>query len=469
MVGLGTTDTYILLEPNFNTMAHFYDFLNKNNNKKIKICDEIFFKKNKLSITSRGRRGSALDTTCNKFKGDINSIKDVYFLRGTTFDRGYFKRLYTDVNIRKNIENADVVIYDDNAIFSNDKEPEMYRTFLLNNERYCYSTANPPSFIMSANFASLSNIIARSGNIFNVTDAPIASAISSNGGPFSNARVSTTSFYRFHENEYLDYVRSANKPYLDAKEFFSSRSSSSRQDNMTYEDFISIASQLMSSDNNIKMTACETLIQYNTQKYFLNQFFLLFMTSFQEYAPFSASKKFNLFKKSYIDPLYVLGGRLINPQDANIKTDESHQLAVYDILINSVKSWIHFVSSERASATISLTRENMAHITKFIYSPEFFDILATRTEHNLQFNSIDLRSGQIKAASQPKSTGLKIKVNPHSVMWTLDHEFLVNPNFYTGSFDQNVSYYKEHTTSTDTPSSNDGLAPGVSIAQEFGI
>lgn len=424
---------------------------------KFVISDDLLFSKEKKIIRPRGARGTDIPVKEKKYLDDPKNIKNVYFLKDTNFDRGYFRRLYPDINIRKNIENADVIIYDDTSIFSNDKVPPLYKIYTIDNIKYAVSAnSSIPNFY----FGLRSNSNMRLFPTWDTQNSKIISNICQHGSFNFNGR-NYIYIRDFVDNPYIEKIKASNKLFLHAEEFFSVRQSSSRSDNMKYEDLLSLAYQITSSDKNASLAACETLIQYNQHKYLPVQSFLFYMSSCDvHYSNFSDSKKFQIFKKTYLDKMqYPLSAYRDCPM--NDINNSNGKMMAYAKLIMWTTRWTNNCFSEY----------DVSDIVKFLYSGEFFNVFGPKNKSSTNGQIISVKSAPIAISGGGMTSGrshvLKVEktndyiVNADSIIWSIDDEQFKNPNYFS---DNNYTVSVNDTVS-DTVSDHSE----ANIEMEFGI
>lgn len=407
----------IVVRPAFSNMADLirekairYDGQNK-----FVLSDDILFTKENKQIVTRGARGTGLLAAKNrKYTGDIKDIKNVYFVRDTSFDRAYFRRLYPEINIRRNIESAEVIIYDEQAIFSNDITPPVYKLVTIEGQNYCWSLDNSiPNF-----YYGIKSTIHRS--TFPRWDDQNSKIIDyiTNSRNF-NSSVPIRTIREDTGNEYFEKLIAANKPFIHVQDFFSSRHSSSRSNNFQYSDLVSLAHQLMSEDANVSLAACETLLQYNSQLYLPIQSFLFYMTSKdQHYSNFLESKKFQIFKKTYLEKI---AGSLFSHQASPRQEvmGAQNRFLSYGRLVEWIARW----------AQNDYSAYDLSYLKKFLYSADLFDIMRPQ-EKSMTIQINNLNGGQ---GSTPVTISTaKAEINTGSIVWTLTNKNLANPDYYVG-------------------------------------
>jgi hypothetical protein len=433
---------YTLITPLYNTLVEFEDFIKKckiDENSRIKLTDNMLFCKNKKIINSRGPRGKALDVKSTKYTGDANAVKDVYFLRNTTFDRAYFKRLYPDINIRKNISNADIILYDDSAVFTNDIQPIVYTCFDMAGTKYCVDPSHGIPYFYQQ-LKTHHSIARYKINLENGCE--IINYIINNGGYNRWSGVTESkSFYRIRENienEYFKKIVDSKKPLMSVLDFFSVRNSEARSENLKYSELISLAHQLTSCDNNISMAACDALIQYNPKRYLPIQSFLFFMATKEvNYVHFCESKKFKIFKTAYLDQLNgvnFLRNKQICPHQDVIQFSNNLMLA-YSKLIHWVSEW----------SNNDFSGYDISDLLKFLYSTDFLEIFGPKNKnHTNGSNSL-------------------ISINIGSILWTINNEKFKNPNYYNCT---------QQPVAVEIASSGEAfpqIGQPIAVEQEFGL
>ena len=268
----------ILLTPNF---SHLHELSMKFSKQNTIMTDEMVFRFEKKTVFFREQRGQYFNPKNNAYSGQISDIKDVYFLRGAQFDRSYFRRLYKDVNVRKFPENADVILYDERSMFENDTLPETITIFTFNDKTYGFLHSKPR---IVGEMEWRRTQLVNSHFPPNRKECEITNFLISNTVLYTHKKIG-------NPIDYFINIQKSGKPFLHIQDFFNSRDSSARSDNMTYSDFLAMAEQLSSNDPAIRNCGIETLIQYNPKKYLALQSFLIFMTSVKEEDDFNNSAK----------------------------------------------------------------------------------------------------------------------------------------------------------------------------------
>lgn len=229
-----------------------------------KIDDSIFdiIEMDVVKNSSKGR-GNNLNTS-KEYTGDFAKIENVHFVKGTGFDRDYFRRLYPNINVRIKPELADVIIYDEQALFSNDL-PTRYALETTHNGKLEY----------------IVNIISAFNNLVESIVSPMSWSARSYG-PFDveknslinsyiqNAKSSTQinkSCYLSPVNKYFEALRAADLPYIHVNEVFNNFPSDLKQNNLNISECITYLSQITSKDTEMAKTAMESVLMYNSKKY----------------------------------------------------------------------------------------------------------------------------------------------------------------------------------------------------------
>lgn len=308
--------------------------------------DEYFFTYKKINIT----RCKLNDSGLNIQKTNINDldINNVYFLRGSTFDRQFFRRTYPNIKIRTEPKYADVILYDDRSLKKNSKSPIEYSLLsdkdaedikLYKNTENYYTLKSFSHFLFKAldGTISFSRSIAPYSWYHNNSyrdnfsnNEPLKELFRNNGFRQDikyelDADINNTSVLRgIHSslctssgyihlksgqmdviydkpvNDYYDLLNSLNKPFVKISDFFQNQKSSIDANDLSLDACISIWNQLKSSDEKVFMAAAESLVSYNAKKYIPIQSLFLRLSNIN-FSYFLKSKKIKFFLDSYVE------------------------------------------------------------------------------------------------------------------------------------------------------------------------
>lgn len=304
------------------------------------------------------RRGENLDVS-NKFNGDFSKIKDVHFLKGTYFDRDYFRRLYPNINVRIKPELADIIIYDEKSIFENDIVPRYY-TFLKEKSSGDILYFNSDS-ILNNICECIGNPHSYSRNIYGqliLADGSIIKKFVDNKNEISGC-------YLGIKNEYYETLNKLKKPYLSTTDAINKIPSTLKQNTLPIEECFSYFNQIRSCDAQAMRTAMESIIMYNTEKYLpLQVLFYSYYINTQTTTKTSGnlikpSNKINLFYEA--NKNFVIGPHIIE---------------------NALSVLSHFSNLCSNHFTKICPNADWQLIRKFLLSKEFYDAASSTNKYN---------------------------------------------------------------------------------------
>lgn len=309
--------------------------------------DEYFFtyKKADMGICDKDDRGLNVQNT----KIDYTDVKNVYFLRGTFFDRQFFRRTYPNINVRKDPKYADIILYDDKSLTKNSKHTihhylfddrsyksipsgetlKVYKIPQQNESIYGNYFLNVfADFLHRAIKNTLHNAVAHNkpwwaSTLYTNTDNQalfkkhgirhdikyqfdddpnntyilryIFSKCNSGG-----SLELLNSIYEKPINDYYEHLNSLGKPFIKTSDFFKNQESLTDLNELSLDSCISIWNQLNSTNEKVFMTAAEALVSYNSKKYIPLQSLLLKLSNIN-FSYFIKSKKIKLFLESYVE------------------------------------------------------------------------------------------------------------------------------------------------------------------------
>jgi hypothetical protein len=310
---------------------------------------------------------------------DFSTIKNVHFLKGTYFDRDYFRRLYPEVNVRNKPDLADVIIYDDKSLFTNENKPLSYYD-VFNNQKLIISNVPNPlhTYIRSCIPNSYENRYY--GNAFKLGNSNtqlVQNIISA----LNNGKIKHVDIVEY--NPYFDKINGLNKPVIKTDDIYKYMPSKNVESNMSYTTCLALMRQLVSTNLESRKTAAETLIQYSADKYFPIQTLGLLMANLSNCPP---SHKINLYTQSYMPNTYntrnlSVGYHYAVYGNRNQPTDDKLSL---DSFFNLLSSWAslvkgRIVANSHLNFDFELTKQ-------VIYSYEFIDIFVNKVK--LDSNSL---------------------------------------------------------------------------------
>ena len=299
------------------------------------------------NYTPCDRRGSNLDIS-NKFSGNFSKIKDVHFLKGTYFDRDYFRRLYPNINVRIKPELADVIIYDDKAIFENDIIPKYY-TYIKDK--------NSGEILYFNSDNVLNNICECVGNPHSYARNLYGQVILADGSvikKFVENKHEINGCYLGVKNEYYEALTALGKPYLSTTDALNKIPSTLKQNTLSIEECFTYFNQIRSGDPQAMRTAMEAIVMYNTDKYLPLQVlfysYYLYIQQTTKSGILKPSNKLNLFYEA--NKTLFIGSHIM------------------DNIFNALSSF----SSTCATHVKNLYKNaDWELIRKFLLSKEFYD------------------------------------------------------------------------------------------------
>lgn len=212
-------------------------------------------------------RGKNLDVS-NVFTGDVTKIKNIHFIKGTYFDRDYFRRLYPNINVRTKPDLAEVFVYDNKALYENDNVPISVNILDSTNKTYftknCYSLKTLHSVFFDKNSFSYYDY---NKQLTDNGQCPILMSILKVYNEASRA-------FLIGENSYYDHLTALKRPFLKTEDVLKKIPSNLRQNNLTLDECITYFHQITSGDPTIVKSAIEAVIMYNSDKYLPIQVFL---------------------------------------------------------------------------------------------------------------------------------------------------------------------------------------------------
>ena len=232
-------------------------------NKTMMLNDDVVFDISEAELCKRDIRGRGNNLNVDqKYTGDFSKITDVHFIKGTGFDRDYFRRLYPNINIRIKPELANVIIYDEHALFSNDNVAKYAVEFLHNDEpAYIMSGSSQLNIVVDV----VQNPLSFTGRAFGPVSVEPKSVLDSYLTAYKAGKYKGV--YLGEKNIYFNLLTALKKPYMHVNEVLNKFSSSLRQNNLSLEECITYLHQIKSGDAEIMKAALESILMYNTDKY----------------------------------------------------------------------------------------------------------------------------------------------------------------------------------------------------------
>jgi hypothetical protein len=259
--------------------------------------DEIFDINEDINLTQMADRGKNIDTSLH-YSGDFSKIENVYFIKGATFDRDYFRRLYPNINVRIKPELADVIIYDEKSVFENDVSPSYYYCIKKDEGTIYFAPNNLFSTIRNAAYNKMSHDNRIYGDIKIKKDTVLENYL-------QNIHTSLTTAYLGVSTAYVNMLNALKKPYVHVNDILNKIPSSLKQNNLTLQECLSYLNQIKSGNAPAMKAAYEAIVMYNHDKYLPVQviFSMLFKHNINKSSLSGTSviksNKITLFEESY--------------------------------------------------------------------------------------------------------------------------------------------------------------------------
>lgn len=244
---------------------------------------------------SIGARGHNLNVS-NTFSGNFQSVKNIHFVKGTHFDRDFFRRMYPNINVRNKPELADLIVYDKRSLFSNDNRPERFYKTKVGFGSILFDPKDLSAIKMI--YAFMNGLNHSYKGLINI-DHNNLSIVSNIVKAYMGGHYDHVTCHK--NNDYFDQLDKAGKPYLHVDKIISSLESTQRSNTLTLQELLVLFDQIKSRNYQVVKTAAETLIMFESKKYLPLQILLLQFDG--ENA--AKSEKVRLFSNSYN---FVVGG-----------------------------------------------------------------------------------------------------------------------------------------------------------------
>lgn len=224
----------------------------------------------------------------NRFSGDVSKIKNIHFIKGAVFDRDFFRRTYPNINVRNNVELADVIIYDDRSLFQNESKPVQLSI-----------SNNGTLFSYNYLFNIVAGLLASDVNFINDHNKSVSCVGPNHTLLEELAKSPFKSKQLFPKNEYMDAISSSKKPFLCTNELLDTLPCDTRSSSLSFEELINLFEQITNKDKAISFAAAETLIMFDSKKYLPLQLALLWLNPLIRTIDKSISNKLTLFMNTY--------------------------------------------------------------------------------------------------------------------------------------------------------------------------
>lgn len=260
--------------------------------------DEIFDINEDPNLMVMADRGKNIDTSL-RYSGDFSKIENVYFIKGATFDRDYFRRLYPNINVRIKPELADIIIYDEKSVFENDVAPAYYYNIKKDNDVIYFAPNNILALIKNAAYNKMSYENRLYGDIKVKKDTVLECFMLNYGtASFSSGYLGTSTAY-------INMLNTLKKAYVHVNDILNKIPSSLKQNNLNLQECISYLNQIKSGNGPAMKAAYEAIVMYNHDKYLPVQimFSMLYKYNAAKSAGLSSvpikSNKITIFEESY--------------------------------------------------------------------------------------------------------------------------------------------------------------------------
>ena len=222
--------------------------------------DEIFDINEDPNLVAMADRGKNIDTSL-RYSGDFSKIENVYFIKGATFDRDYFRRLYPNINVRIKPELADVIIYDEKSVFENDVSPAYYYSVKKDNDVIYFTPNNTLDIIKNAAYNKMSYENRLYGDIKVKKDTMLDFFMT------HYRTLTVSSAYLGTSTAYINMLNTLKKAYVHVNDILNKIPSSLKQNNLSLQECISYLNQVKSGNSPAMKAAYEAIIMYNHDKY----------------------------------------------------------------------------------------------------------------------------------------------------------------------------------------------------------
>lgn len=265
---------------------------------------------------------SNLDVDIYKYKNlenlDISKLKNYMFIKGTKFNRDYFKRLMGHANKVILPKKAQIILYDSDALSN----------YLVRKVSNCYYASIDP----------ITNII-----YYGDYEGYQASGLSYYKGPNNNLNMEYG--HRILSIKNMDLNPLKDK-LVHIDDFLAKVNGLSTLDQLTISDLTSIFKQVTSEDQKVRNTALDTISSYG-EKYYLIKFLCFYCASINSVLKLSSKsdfykKKFNIYfrrdspwGKFKVDPFEHIEQIVRVAKDLHKENEEVYETALFMEILNS--------------------------------------------------------------------------------------------------------------------------------------
>lgn len=183
-----------------------------------------------------------------KFIESLDGIKNVRFLPHVKFNRGLFKQMYPDINVRRLDGKADAIIYDSkNMLLSSNIQNSIYdnQSNLVVDYYLAYCLADKSM----CNISSIDNI-----------------PIDWNAWQRTSYNKSFSVIETHHIDKAIEMFK-VDLPYIDVSHVFTGAKTEMRKENLTLEDLRALYEQVSHKDMSIRRVGADILVSLDTSRY----------------------------------------------------------------------------------------------------------------------------------------------------------------------------------------------------------
>lgn len=215
----------------------------------VSVCDIYINDKPNTSISSIDYFDVA---KASKIKS-LDGIKNVKFVPHTKFNRALFKQMYPSINVRRDTDKAEAVIYDEYSI--NVNRTCAYRALYFCPQHNIYVESS-----LQYQLRHINTPVQIGPYLFDKNSLDIAAGV----------------FYYcdIKEIDNISSLMTYNVPLIHVNDVFSTADTSMRQESISFDDLTKIADQVFHKDLNIRKLGIEILSELDMKKYLPIQVFL---------------------------------------------------------------------------------------------------------------------------------------------------------------------------------------------------
>lgn len=190
----------------------------------------------------------ALTSLINKIKS-LNGIKNVKFAKDVRFNRSLFKEMYPSVNVRRDIEKAEAIIFDDKKHNASlmlgvyEIQPNLYVDYYL-------------GVLLSET---------QKHTVSKIDDIEIDKVQCKKFESYAN-RITQYAYPEFYINQVINDF-SGKVPYIHISDVFESAETKMRAENIALEEITTMWQQITHSEINIRRLGADLIASLDTKKY----------------------------------------------------------------------------------------------------------------------------------------------------------------------------------------------------------